>query len=252
MEKKEALYNAVLHLGDNGSILGHRLGEWCGHGPVLEQDIAITNIALDLIGQARLYLEYAGKLSDKNLTEDDLAYKRDVMDYKNFLITELRNGDFADSIARQFTYDTYHLLFLKGLSESQDETLAAIAQKSIKEVTYHQRWSSEWVIRLGDGTNESKEKMQRALDDIWMWTGELFTQTEDEQSLVSAGFLPDTSKMKDAWMTEIKRIVEEATLTLPEDEPMQEGGKVGYHTEHLGYILAEMQFLPRAYPDATW
>lgn len=252
MEQKEALYNAVVHLGDNGLILGHRLGEWCGHGPVLEQDIAITNIALDLIGQARLYLDYAGKLSGKNLSEDDLAYKRDVMDFKNFLLTELPNGDFGDSIARQFTYDTFHLLFLRELAKSTDETLSAIAQKSIKEVTYHQRWSSEWVIRLGDGTEESKEKMQRALDEIWMWTGELFMQSEDERTLVSAGVLPDTSALKTEWDAEIKRIVEEATLNLPEDEPMQEGGKKGYHTEHLGYILAEMQYLPRAYPDATW
>ncbi|MBT3647265.1 MAG: phenylacetate-CoA oxygenase subunit PaaC [Flavobacteriales bacterium] len=252
MENKEALYNAVLHLGDNGSILGHRLGELCGHGPVLEQDIAMTNIALDLIGQARLYLQYAGKLSGKDLTEDDLAYKRDVMDYKNFLITELQNGDFADTIARQFTYDTFHLLFLRGLSDSKDETLAAIAKKSIKEVTYHQRWSCEWVIRLGDGTDESHEKMQRALNDIWMWTDELFTQSEDEGSLVESGMLPDTSLLKDQWLNEIKRIVEEAALDMPEDQPMQEGGKTGYHTEYLGFILAEMQYLPRAYPDATW
>lgn len=252
MEQKEALYNVVLHLGDNALILGHRLGEWCGHGPVLEQDIAMTNIALDLIGQARMYLEYAGKLSGKELSDDDLAYRRDVMDFKNALITEIANGDFADTIARQFAFDQWHFLFLQELAKSKDETLNAIAQKSIKEVTYHKRWSSEWVVRLGDGTAESKEKMQRGIDDVWMYTGELFLALPEDAALVEAGLFPDVTALKAQWDKEIAAVLEEATLTLPEEDAMQTGGRTAFHTEHLGYILAEMQFLPRAYPDATW
>jgi ring-1,2-phenylacetyl-CoA epoxidase subunit PaaC len=247
-----ARFNAVTHLGDNALILGHRISEWCGHGPVLEQDIAMTNIALDLIGQARMYLEYAGKLSGEEKSDDDMAYRRDVLDFKNFLVTELPNGDYADTIARQFVFDQWHFLFLTALQNSTDETLSAIAQKSLKEVTYHKRWSAEWVVRLGDGTEESKEKMQRAIDDIWMFTGELFTQTDEEKELVKEGVLPDAAALKSTWDNEVKRILDEATLALPGDEWMQSGGKDGNHTEYLGFILAEMQFLPRAYPDATW
>jgi len=252
MAAANPLYDFVTHLGDNALILGHRLGEWCGHGPVLEQDIAMTNIALDLIGQARMYLDYAGKLSGENRSEDDMAYKRDVMDFKNALITELRNGDFADSIARQFFFDQWNFLLLQAMTESSDETLKAIAQKSIKEVTYHKRWSSEWVTRLGDGTDESKEKIQRAIEDVWMYTGELFMSQPADADLIAAGVIPDVTGLKAAWDEAVKAVISEATLTLPEDEFMQDGGRTGFHTEHLGYILAEMQFLPRAYPDATW
>lgn len=252
MAAANPLYDFVTHLGDNALILGHRLGEWCGHGPVLEQDIAMTNIALDLIGQARMYLDYAGKLSGENRSEDDMAYKRDVMDFKNALITELRNGDFADSIARQFFFDQWNFLLLQAMTESSDETLKAIAQKSIKEATYHKRWSSEWVIRLGDGTDESKEKIQRAIEDVWMYTGELFMSQPADADLIAAGVIPDVTGLKAAWDEAVKAVISEATLTLPEDEFMQDGGRTGFHTEHLGYILAEMQFLPRAYPDATW
>ena len=193
MKANNALYEAVAHLGDNTLILGHRLGEWCGHGPVLEQDIAMTNISLDLIGQARMYLDYAGKLSGEEKSEDDMAYRRDVLDFKNALIAEIPNGDYADTIARQFFFDQWHFLFLQQLSKSTDETLSAIAQKSLKEVTYHKRWSSEWVVRLGDGTEESKEKIQRAIDDVWMYTGELFIPTELDASLVENSILPDVS-----------------------------------------------------------
>ena len=252
MKANNALYEAVAHLGDNTLILGHRLGEWCGHGPVLEQDIAMTNISLDLIGQARMYLDYAGKLSGEEKSEDDMAYRRDVLDFKNALIAEIPNGDYADTIARQFFFDLWHFLFLQQLSKSTDETLNAIAQKSLKEVTYHKRWSSEWVVRLGDGTAESKEKMQRAIDDVWMYTGELFIPTELDASLVESGILPDVRSLKNAWDQEVKAIIVEATLVMPEDDFMQTGGRTGSHTEYLGFILAEMQFLPRAYPDATW
>ncbi len=237
--------NVALHLGDNALILGHRISEWCGHGPVLEQDIAMTNIALDLIGQAKMYLDYAAELEGKGNDHDHLAYKRDVLDFKNLLIAEIPNGDFADTIARQFCFDQWHFLLLQELSNSDDPRLKEIAQKSLKEVTYHKRWSSEWVVRLGDGTEESKEKIQRAIDDIWYYTGEAFIPAEYEK-----GILPEN--LNDAWMQSVKAVLEEATLEMPTDEWMQDGGKTGVHTEHLGFILAEMQFLPRAYPDATW
>jgi ring-1,2-phenylacetyl-CoA epoxidase subunit PaaC len=252
MEVNKALYNAVTYLGDNALILGHRLGEWCGHGPVLEQDIAMTNIALDLIGQARMYLDYAGKLGGEGKDEDAMAYRRDVLDFKNALITELPNGDFADTIARQFYFDQWHFIYLTELSESSDHTLQAIAQKSLKEVTYHKRWSAEWVVRLGDGTDESKAKMQRAIDDAWMYTGELFEATQDDKGLIKKGLIPDAARLKEHWLNEVQNTLDEATLELPTDPFMQTGGRTGSHTESLGYILAEMQYLQRAYPDAKW
>ena len=238
-------FNVALHLGDNALILGHRISEWCGHGPVLEQDIAMTNIALDLIGQAKMYFDYAAELEGNGHDHDYFAYKRDVLDFKNLLITEIPNGDFADTIARQFYFDQWHFLLLTELSKSDDPRLKEIAQKSLKEVTYHKRWSAEWVVRLGDGTDESKEKSQRAIDDIWSYTGEAFKPVEYEK-----GILPEN--LKEAWMNSVKLVLEEATLEMPFDEFMQEGGKTGIHTEYLRFILAEMQFLPRAYPDATW
>mgnify|MGYP000574697614 FL=1 len=245
MSENNNLMNVALHLGDNALILGHRISEWCGHGPVLEQDIAMTNIALDLIGQAKMYLDLAAELEGKGNDHDHLAYKRDVLDFKNLLITEIPNGDFADSIARQFFFDQWHFLLLSELSNSSNDRLKEIAQKALKEVTYHKRWSSEWVVRLGDGTAESKEKMQRAIDDIWFYTGEAFMPARYEEGILPTG-------LKDTWMKNVKVILEEATLMMPADEWMQDGGKTGKHTEYLGFILAEMQFLPRAYPDATW
>ncbi|HAW19660.1 MAG TPA: phenylacetate-CoA oxygenase subunit PaaI [Flavobacteriales bacterium] len=245
MSENNNLMNVALHLGDNALILGHRISEWCGHGPVLEQDIAMTNIALDLIGQAKMYLDLAAELEGKGNDHDHLAYKRDVLDFKNLLITEIPNGDFADSIARQFFFDQWHFLLLSELSNSSNDRLKEIAQKALKEVTYHKRWSSEWVVRLGDGTAESKEKMQRAIDDIWFYTGEAFMPAKYEEGILPTG-------LKDTWMKNVKVILEEATLMMPADEWMQDGGKTGKHTEYLGFILAEMQFLPRAYPDATW
>ena len=252
MDQKTAIYNTAIHLGDNALILGHRISEWCGHGPVLEQDIALTNISLDLIGQSRNYFDYAGKLSGNDLTEDDLAYKRDVLDFKNFLLAELPNEDFAVTIARQFYYDVWHLLALNQLQNSKDEGLSDIALKSLKEVTYHSRFSSEWIVRLGDGTAESKERIQDAINDLWMWTGEMFEQTVEEKALAEAGILFDSPFLKQAWFAKVKEVLDEATLEMPTDEWMQTGGKSGIHTEYLGYILAEMQFLPRAYPDAKW
>ena len=185
----------------------------------------MTNISLDLIGQARMYLDYAGKLSGKELSEDDLAYRRDVMDFKNALITEIPNGDFADTIARQFAFDQWHFLFLQKLANSKDETLSAIAQKSIKEVTYHKRWSSEWVVRLGDGTEESKERMQRAIDDVWMFTGELFLAIPEDAPLIADGIFPDVTELNAQWQSEIDAVISEATLTLPDEDVMQTGGR---------------------------
>lgn len=250
--KDKPLYDFALNLGDNVLILGHRLSEWCGHGPVLEQDIAMTNVALDLIGQARMYYDYAAEIEGAGRSQDDLAYRRDVLDFKNLLLVEMPNGDFAQTIARQFYFDTWHLLVLQELGRSTDRTLSEIAQKALKEVTYHQRWSSEWVVRLGDGTAESRERIQRAIDELWMYTGEMFDPSDAEKSLVAGGRLFDVSSLREPWLALVKQTLAEATLTLPSDEWMQRGGKEGYHTEHLGYILAEMQFLPRAYPDATW
>lgn len=252
MDNKQHLINTALHLGDNALILGHRLSEWCGHGPVLEQDIAMTNVSLDLIGQARMYLSYAASLMADGSDEDSLAYRRDVLDFKNALLVELPNGDFADTIVRQFYFDQWNYRLLKAMCESSDTTLREIAQKAIKEATYHQRWSAEWVVRLGDGTDESHERIQRAIDDAWMYTGELFEPSVSDTAMIAEGVLPDISALKQSWMDEVKAVLEDATLNMPTEEWMQSGGKTGFHTEHLGYILAEMQFLPRAYPDATW
>lgn len=245
MNENENLLHCLLHLGDTSSILGHRLGEWCGHGPILEQDIAMTNIALDLIGQATMYYDAAAAMEGQGRDHDFYAYRRDVLDYCNLLLVELPNGDFADTIARQFYFDQWHHLMLSSMVHSRFENLRNIAQKAIKEVSYHKRWSAEWVIRLGDGTAESKAKIQRAIHDLWMFTGEAFEPAPYEK-----GILPEA--LREPWLQAVSAILNEATLTLPTETWMQSGGKTGVHTEHLGYILAEMQFLPRAYPDATW
>jgi ring-1,2-phenylacetyl-CoA epoxidase subunit PaaC len=242
----------LLHLADNTLILGHRLSEWCGHGPALEIDMAMTNISLDLIGQARNLYEYAAKLEGKGQTEDDLAYLRDVADFRNVLLVEQPNGDFAHTIARHFLFDTYHYYFLEKLVESKDSQLSAIASKSFKEVAYHLRWTSEWVIRLGDGTEESKSRMQLALNDLWAFRGELLLPAPYEQEAVSAGYGVDLAAIKSAVEQKIFQVLDEATLERPTDGWMQTGGKTGRHSEHLGFILAEMQFLQRAYPNATW
>ncbi len=242
----------ILQLADSALIMGYRLSEWCGHGPILEQDMAMTNIALDLVGQARSLYQYAAEVEGKGRTEDDLAYLRDEMEYFNPLITEIPNGNFADTIARQFFFDVYNHAYYTELKNSKDETLAAIAEKSLKEVRYHLRYSSEWMLRLGDGTEESHKKLQTAVDNIWMYTGELTTMTERENSMLAEEIGVDLSVIKPIWMEKIKSVLAEATLKLPEKTWMQSGGKEGRHTEHLGYILAQMQYLPRTHPGATW
>jgi ring-1,2-phenylacetyl-CoA epoxidase subunit PaaC len=255
---KMNLIDYILHLADNTLILGQRNSEWCGHGPVIEQDIAITNISLDLIGQARSLYQYAAELSGNGATEDSLAYLRDGRDFKNLLITEQPNGDWGQTILRQFFFSSYQYLLYERLQQSSDPTLAGIAEKSLKEVTYHVRWSSEWVIRLGDGTEESRNRMLNAIDELWPFTGELFIPADYETEAAKKGVGIDVSQLKQDWENRINKILFEATLIA---EPavngrdkswMQKGGKEGKHTEHLGYILAEMQFMQRAYPDSEW
>lgn len=246
------LSDYVLHLADNALILGQRNSEWCGHGPVLEQDIAITNISLDLIGQARSLYQYGAQLQGDGATEDSLAYLRDAREFKNCLITELPKGDWAVTITRQFFFSTYQLLLFTRLQQSSDETLAAIAEKSLKEVTYHVRWSSEWVIRLGDGTDESHTRMENAITELWPFTGELFIPAPYEQAVANEGIGVDVGSLKENWLQKLQEVFSEATLTLPPAAWWQTGGKEGVHTEHLGYILADLQFLQRAYPGMEW
>jgi ring-1,2-phenylacetyl-CoA epoxidase subunit PaaC len=248
----QASFPYVLQLGDNALILSHRLSEWCGHGPVLEQDIALTNIALDLLGQARLLLSYAGEIEGKGRSEDDLAYFRDAHQFRNVLLVEQPNRDWAHTIVRQFFFDAYHYYHYQALLHSADERLSAIAQKAVKEVTYHLRYSSEWTIRLGDGTEESHRRMQAAVDELWMFTGELTTPNEVEKQAAATGVGPDLAEIRSLWEAKVGDVLREATLQVPSNRWMQSGGKDGRHTEHLGYILAEMQFLQRAYPGLTW
>lgn len=249
---KEAIFEYLLRLGDNALILGQRLGEWCGRGPILEQDIALTNISLDCIGQARNWLSYAGELEGKGRSEDDLAYLRDVASFRNVLLVEQANEDWAYTIMRQFLFDAFNYDLHKELCESRDERLAAIAKKSLKEISYHLRFSSEWTIRLGDGTALSRQKMQNALDDLWMYTGELVQPDALDRQMAELGVGADLEKIEPLYRKRLKDILAEATLTIPEKNWMQSGGKIGRHTEHLGYLLAEMQFLQRAYPGAEW
>ncbi|WP_290628619.1 1,2-phenylacetyl-CoA epoxidase subunit PaaC, partial [Altibacter sp.] len=239
-------------IADNSLILGQRLGELCGHGPSLETDIAITNISLDLIGQTRSYYQYAAKLIAGDKTEDDIAFLRLEREYKNVLLVEQPNTHFGYVMARQFLFDVYHLLFLEKLQYSKDEQLAAVAKKGIKEVSYHKRFSSDWVKRLGDGTEESNLKMQEAIDDLWRFTNEMFQMTEWDTMMASEGVGVDVTQLKEAYYTEIKEVLKEATLTVPESTYFTKGGKEGIHTEHMGYILADLQYMQRTYPNMTW
>jgi ring-1,2-phenylacetyl-CoA epoxidase subunit PaaC len=247
-----ALFDYLLRLGDNALILGHRLSEWCGHGPVLEEDIALTNVALDLIGQARLYLAYAGEVEGRGRDEDALAYLRDGLDFRNLLLVEQPNGDFGDTIARQFVFDAWHHELLTALADSRDERLAAIAAKALKEATYHRRHSSEWLIRLGDGTTESHERIATSLTRLWGYVPELFESDAIDEALVAAGIAPDPESLRAGFDAHVQAVLKEATLEVPDVSWQVSGGRRGVHTEHHGYILAEMQFLQRAYPGATW
>lgn len=247
------LFEYCLRLGDTSLIMSQRLGEWCGHGPILEEDIALTNIALDLIGQARAFLTYAGETEGKGRSEDDLAYHRDAQQFRNVLLSEQPNGNFGVTIIRQLFVSTYQFYLYTELSKSKDQTLAALAAKSLKEVTYHVRHASDWTLRLGDGTEESHERVQTAVDDLWIFIDDLFDKDEVDDTLLKQGVAPDVTEIRKLWMSHIQKVLGEATLTIPElNSFMRTGSRRGNHTEHLGYILAEMQFLPRAYPDAKW
>ncbi len=242
----------VLHLADNALIIGQRLGEWCGHGPVLEQDMAMTNIALDNIGRARLFYQYAAELCGDSATEDSLALLRKEHEYLNSLIFERPIGNFADTVIRQFFADAFQYPYFQSLANSADARLAAIAEKAVKEIRYHLKWSSEWVIRLGDGTEISNQKMQKAVHDIWPCLGELFEPSDYEQDMIQQGIAPDNSAIYESWKQTVDRIFAEARL-VPSDAPwLQRGGKNGYHTEHFGYLLAELQYMQRAYPGLEW
>lgn len=248
----EHRFNYTIQQADNCLILGQRLGEWCGHGPILEQDIAMTNIALDLIGQARMLYQYAAEIQGEGKTEDDLAYLRDAWDFKNVLLVEQPNGDFAKTILRQFLFDSYNCYFYEEMMQSNDEQLAAIAAKSHKETLYHLKWSSDWVLRLGDGTEESHDRIQSAVDEFWSYSEEIVTASPTDDSAIKDGYGVNLLGLKSKRDQKIKEVLEEATLTIPEDGYTHLGGKTGTHTEHLGYILADLQFLQRAYPGNEW
>ena len=246
-----------LHLADNALILGHRNSEWTGHGPILEQDIAISNIALDLIGQARNFYQYAANLiserTGSNVTEDSLAYLRDAWDFRNLLLVEQTNGDWAKTILRQYFFSNYQCLLYEMLQNSKDSQIAAISEKSLKEVKSHLRWCGEWVIRLGDGTPESHERMLRAIQQLWKFTGELFVPAPFEEMALRNEEGADLLALKGRWEESVRKLFEEATLPHPSGKEFElTGGKTGKHTEELGYILAEMQFLQRAYPGCEW
>lgn len=255
MPKK--LIDFTLHLADTTLILSQRNSEWCGHGPVLEQDIAITNISLDLLGQSRNFYQYAAQLMNKdlapvfpagkNLTEDALAYLRTEREFKNLLLVELPNGDWAQTILKQYLFSQFQQLLFEQLQHSNDEQITAITAKALKEIAYHVRWSSEWVVRLGDGTEESRNRMLNAINALWMYTGEMFELTDYETA-----FVQNIDDIKEAWLQKVSGVFSEATLTVPENVFMQTGGKNGVHTEHLGFILTELQYLQRTYPGCEW
>jgi ring-1,2-phenylacetyl-CoA epoxidase subunit PaaC len=246
------LFTLTLRLADNALILGHRLSEWCGHAPILEEDLALANMGLDLVGQARAFYDYAAKLEGKGRDEDALAYRRDAIDFRNVLLVEQPNGDFAATIVRQLLYAAFAEPYFAALSRAKDEMLAAIAAKAVKEMAYHVRHTAEWTIRLGDGTEESHQRAQSALDDLWPFTGELFETDDAECGLIADGITVDPAPLRAVWNRTLDPIIVEATLTRPSDGWMQSGGRAGRHSEHLGHLLADLQFLQRAYPGATW
>ena len=248
----EPLVDFLLRMGDNCLILAHRTSEWCGHAPALEEDIALANVSLDLIGQTQLWLGLAGEVENKGRTADDLAYFRDAYDFRNVLLVEQPNGDFGHTLMRQFLFDAWHFPMLKQLMQSSDKRVADIAEKASKEVAYHLERSSDLVIRLGDGSTESHHRMQTALDDLWSYSGEMLNEDVVDKPLVDGGILPEGTAVVSEWQERVSAVLAAAKLRQPESEYMRRGGRHGVHSEHLGFILAEMQFLQRAYPGATW
>jgi len=249
---QEAFFEVLLRLGDSTLILGHRVSEWCGHSPALEEDIALANVALDLIGQTQMWLGLAGEVEGEGRSADDLAYLRDAWDFRNLLLVERPNGDFGHTLMRQFLFDAWHFELLKALQGSSDPRVAEIAAKASKEVAYHLERSSDLVIRLGDGSEESHRRMQDALDALWAYAGEMFLADEKDVAVADAGIAPNPRDLKAAWDATVRDVLTEATLSIPESSFAHKGGKRGVHTEHLGYILADMQFLQRAYPGSSW
>jgi len=247
-----AFFEYLLRLGDDRLVLGHRLSEWCGHGPILEEDIALANMALDLVGEATLLLKLAGQTEGKGRSEDALAYFRDGVDFRNALIGELPKGDFGFTIVRQFFFSVYSLLQMEAMTKSSNEDLAGIAAKAVKESRYHVRHCAEWIITLGDGTDESHARTQSAVDDLWRYTGELFIADDVDREVAGAGLGVDPSTLSDRWTAEVSRALNEATLTIPKTTYMQRGGRDGKHTEHLGHMLSEMQIVARSHPGASW
>jgi len=242
----------TLRRADDALVLGHRLSEWCGHGPMLEEDMALANMGLDLLGQARELYSYAAKAEGCDNNEDKFAYLRDVRQYRNLLLLEQPNGDFAGTMVRQFFYSAFADLYWRAMIKSRDETLAAIAAKSEKESAYHLRHSSEWIIRLGDGTEESHARTQAAIDHLWAFTGEMFAVDEAERGLIDKGIAIDTVALRPLWLKTVSGVVAEATLALPTNEWMQQGGRSGRHSEHLGHLLSELQYMQRTFPGLTW
>ena len=249
---KDNLVQYIYGIADNALILGQRLGELCGHGPSLETDIAMTNISLDLLGQVRSYYQYAAQLQGGDVTEDTIAFLRLEREYRNVLLVEQPNTDFAYSIARQFLFDVFHLALLEELQNSKDEMLSAIAKKSIKEVLYHTRFSSDWIKRLGDGTEESHNRIQTAINDLWVFTDELFHQTEADKAMVAEGIGVHVTLLKAGFYQKANAVLEEATLETPTIEYFQKGGKQGIHSEHMGYLLADLQYMQKTYPNMNW
>jgi ring-1,2-phenylacetyl-CoA epoxidase subunit PaaC len=249
---RATLFQYLLRLGDDRLVLGHRVSQWCGHAPILEEDIALTNIALDLIGQASAFLTLAGETEGAGRDADALAYLRDAIDYRNVLLVELPRGDFAFTIVRQFLFSVGSYYLLDGLTTSTHPTLAALAAKALKETRYHVRHAGEWVIKLGDGTEESHRRAQDAVDGMWRFTGELFMMDEVDEVLIGHGLVPDLAPLEAKWQRQVADVLERATLTMPGATYMQRGGRLGRHTEDLGHLLAEMQILQRSHPGAKW
>lgn len=253
MTRDEAFLQFLLRMGDNTLVLGHRVSEWCGHAPVLEEDIALANTALDLIGQTQMWLALAGEVQGEGKSADDLAFLRDAWDFRNALLVEVPNGDFGRTLMRQFLFDSWHKLMLERLKGSSDERVAAIAEKAVKEVTYHVERSRDTVIGLGDGTEESHARMQEALDYLWPYVGELFTGDAVDAEMVAAGIAPDPASLRSDYDAIMAEVMAEATLSIPKSGFAHKGGRDGrMHTEHLGHLLTSMQWLQRAYPGARW
>jgi ring-1,2-phenylacetyl-CoA epoxidase subunit PaaC len=245
-------FEYLLRLGDDRLVLGHRLSEWCGHAPILEEDIALANIALDLIGQANLLLGLAARIEGKGRDADALAYLRDAIDYRNALLVEMPKGDFAVTIVRQLLYSVFALLQAEALQRSTDVDVAGIAAKAVKELRYHVRHSADWVLKLGGGTTESHARAQRAVDDLWPYTGELFLADDVDRAVAQSGFGVDPLPLESSWQSTVRDVLGRAGLTIPDSAYMQRGGRQGRHTEHLGHMLAEMQIVARSHPGASW